>query len=560
MAFFYLTASALSLTPQSHTITVLDNAPGIGAAIASQSFSFTSVEDTIAANANKVTTTVTTPNPSSIGGIVTITVSGATGTIGDARVLAFSPASYSNWRADALQLFSTAITFSGGNTGTHSDTLVIPTDGLNTSNTNYSAVYNLRIINTTAVSTPVSPVAHISSGTQVKHTDTGDFATLQPILPANNTTLLAKSSSTTTLATGGAVTYTLRLTNNGPYNVEFDRIVDVLPSTPANATYVTGSAKFNGATFSDPSVTAQTLTWTGTFPVPAGATREFTYQAFLPNVGGSYVNRATAYIETTRIDTTQSTTDDAPAQASVSVPSADVVVTKVGPATASVGGSFSYAINYRNNGPGTALNVVVRDTLPTQTSFVSATNGGTHTGGVVSWILPTLENGATGSFTVTVRGAATGSAVNTVASTSDSYDPAPANNDGSAAGARVTTTIGISADVVTTVSGPSSVQVGEPFLYTITTTNNGPSAATNVVVTNTMPAQVSFESASHGGTRPAARYRGLPWRRSPAAQVSYTPSRYLQLPRERLQTWRAAPRVHRIRSSRTTMAQPRRPE
>jgi predicted permease len=72
------------------------------------------VEDTIAANANKVNTTVTTPNPPSVGGLVTITVTGGTGTIGSAMVLAFTPASFSNWRADALQLINTQITFTGG--------------------------------------------------------------------------------------------------------------------------------------------------------------------------------------------------------------------------------------------------------------------------------------------------------------------------------------------------------------------------------------------------------------------------------------------------------------
>jgi uncharacterized repeat protein (TIGR01451 family) len=103
----------------------------------------------------------------------------------------------------------------------------------------------------------VSPVGYISSGTQVKHTDTGDFANLQPILPSQNTTVLAKTASATNLPTGGLVTYTLRLTNSGPYSVEFDRIVDVLPSSPANATYVNNSATFNGAAFGNPNISGR---------------------------------------------------------------------------------------------------------------------------------------------------------------------------------------------------------------------------------------------------------------------------------------------------------------
>ncbi|HEX8311245.1 MAG TPA: DUF11 domain-containing protein [Chthoniobacteraceae bacterium] len=503
MAFFYLSATALTATPQGHTVTLLDNAPGIGATIASANFSLTGVEDTIAANANKVNTTVTTPNPPSVGGLVTITVTGGTGTIGSPVVLAFTPASFSNWRADALQLINTQITFTGGNAGTFTNTLLIPTAGLNSADTSYTAVYNFRIINTTGVSTPVSPVGYISSGTQVKHTDTGDFANLQPILPSQNTTILAKNASATNLPTGGLVTYTLRLTNSGPYSVQFDRIVDVLPSSPANATYVNNSATFNGAAFGNPSVSGQTLTWTGTFVVPSGAFREFTYQATIPNIGGSYVNRATVYLENTRIDTTQSTSDDAPAQASIAVPDADIVVTKSGPAAAIVGNTFAYTISYQNNGPTGAQNVVLRDTLPAQVTFVSATGGGVHSAGVVSWTLPTVANGATGSFTVTVRGASAGSAVNVASSTSDTYDPNTANNDGSASGARVTTTLTTNADVVVTKSGPAAVQVGQPFTYTITATNNGPSPAQGVILSDELPAQVTFGSASNGGTHSA---------------------------------------------------------
>jgi uncharacterized repeat protein (TIGR01451 family) len=77
-------------------------------------------------------------------------------------------------------------------------------------------------------------------------------------------------------------------------------------------------------------------------------------------------------VENTRIDTTQNTSDDSPAQASIAVPNADIVVTKSGPATAIVGNTFNYTVTYQNNGPTGAQNVIVRDTLPAQVAFVSA--------------------------------------------------------------------------------------------------------------------------------------------------------------------------------------------
>ncbi|EIM71695.1 hypothetical protein A3SI_20317, partial [Nitritalea halalkaliphila LW7] len=42
--------------------------------------------------------------------------------------------------------------------------------------------------------------------------------------------------------------------------------------------------------------------------------------------------------------------------------------------------------------------------------------------------------------------------------------------------------------------------VGEAFTYTITVTNNGPSDAQQVVVTDALPAGVSFVSADTGGS------------------------------------------------------------
>ena len=59
------------------------------------------------------------------------------------------------------------------------------------------------------------------------------------------------------------------------------------------------------------------------------------------------------------------------------------------------------------------------------------------------------------------------------------------------------------ADVATTVSGPPSVFVGDPFTYSITVTNMGTASATNVVVSDVLPAGATFVSASSGGTNNA---------------------------------------------------------
>ena len=85
-------------------------------------------------------------------------------------------------------------------------------------------------------------------------------------------------------------------------------------------------------------------------------------------------------------------------------------------------------------------------------------------------------------------------------STSTTPDPTPANNNGSLPAARVTTTVVEQADVATTKTGPATVNAGANFSYSLTVANAGPSAASAVVLTDTLPAGVTFVSATGGGT------------------------------------------------------------
>lgn len=72
-----------------------------------------------------------------------------------------------------------------------------------------------------------------------------------------------------------------------------------------------------------------------------------------------------------------------------------------------------YTISYWNAGPTAALNVVLTDPLPAGASFVSATNGGTFSGGTVTWKLGNVNAGEGGTLDVTVTLAAFGTYSNT---------------------------------------------------------------------------------------------------------------------------------------------------
>jgi len=57
------------------------------------------------------------------------------------------------------------------------------------------------------------------------------------------------------------------------------------------------------------------------------------------------------------------------------------------------------------------------------------------------------------------------------------------------------------ADIGVTKIGPTAIASGVNFTYTITVTNSGPSSASSVVVTDTLPANVTFVSASGNGVK-----------------------------------------------------------
>ena len=315
--FFYLANTAGTgdtTTAQSHIVSLYSTRPDLASSsICGNPFSQT-VEETIKAVANKVTAVVAGPNPPELGGIMTITATGDTGTIGAAGIFAPTPASFANWPANAYKLVGTQITFKGGNTGTFNN--ILYKSGLNSTNTSYEIIYTFVAAGVTA-STSVTPVTQISSGTQIKHNDTG--TSLLAILPSTNKVTLTKSVSSTALPVGGTVTYTITLNNTGAVATTLDDIIDILPSSPTNASYISGSAKFNSSTISNPNISGQTLTFLGLFTVPAGGTSTLTYQVTIPNTIGTYTNSAIGHIGSTQIDTTLTTTDNMPATATVQI-------------------------------------------------------------------------------------------------------------------------------------------------------------------------------------------------------------------------------------------------
>ena len=197
---------------------------------------------------------------------------------------------------------------------------------------------------------------------------------------------------------------------------------------------------------------------------------------------------------------------------------ADLSISKTAtPEPVVVGQNVTYTLTVRNAGPDASTNVTLTDNLAnlitagglqsivaSQGSCTPATtpaNGPTQN---VSCNLGTLSSGASATVTIVARLANTTASdrthTNTASVTSpDVGDPNRSNNSAS-----VNSTVQPRVDVTVSKSvTPNPVRVGEPLVYVITARNNGPSTATNVTITDALPANTAMlgtATATNAGT------------------------------------------------------------
>jgi len=103
------------------------------------------------------------------------------------------------------------------------------------------------------------------------------------------------------------------------------------------------------------------------------------------------------------------------------------------------GGLISYSLAWQNSGNATATGVVIADTVPSGTTFVSASGGGTpDPSDIVHWSLGTVPAGASGVVQLVVRAPNATTAPLTVANAAYSID---SNETAAVSGSPVTTTV-----------------------------------------------------------------------------------------------------------------------
>jgi len=284
------------------------------------------------------------------------------------------------------------------------------------------------------------------------------------------------------------VVYSITLTNVGPGAATNVSLNDTLPG---NLTFVS-LAQNSGQALS--------CTGTGTIICTAASfavgTATFTLTAHVPSgtAGGTSVqNTVSVSADNDFFDEDNSSTTF------LTVSSADVSVAKQGPPVALAGTNVLYTIVVTNNGPDTALNVTLVDNLPAGTTFVSAqpvagppsscTGPAVGSGGTVVCGIGLLPSQQSAQFNLTINAGGATSISNTASVTTDTFDPNGTNDSATAV-----TAVTPVADVSVSKSGPSTAVQNSNVVYSVTVANAGPSAATNVSVSDVAPAQTTFVS------------------------------------------------------------------
>ena len=328
---------------------------------------------------------------------------------------------------------------------------------------------------------------------------------------------------------GDPVTYTITISNYGltgtdAYDTTLD---DVIPSAISGVAITSVVDPTSNASLTNFAVAGNTLSTTTPFTVPKGNTVTITVTGTLAGpltAGQQIVN--TAYGEWTSLpgNPGQITTNNpdayertgtgstslgqlnnyhAAGETTITPNSADLAVVKtVSNAAPNVGDTITFTVTVTNNGPNIAHNVKLTDSFPVSAELtcVSAMpSQGSYTAGTGIWDVGTVGVGATKTLAITATvnapttaGALPATQTNTATVTgADEPDPNPGNNTGTA------TLTPLYADLaVTKTTSNVTPNVGESITYTITLTNNGTATATGVELTDTLPTNVSYVSAS----------------------------------------------------------------
>ncbi len=315
---------------------------------------------------------------------------------------------------------------------------------------------------------------------------------------------ITKSDGQPTAQADAYLDYTLTVRNIGTISAAGVQVVDTLD--PNLLDFISDTSGLTPVVGNNPDGTT-TRTYTLATALAPNASFAFIVHAHvrpsLPTGATVVWNKATTSTSSPEADVTNNEITDIDALAVAP----DLKVSKSdGAVLVQAGQGLAYQLTYRNDGNAPASGVSVVDTLPANVTFVSCSPACTYDSGArtVAWSGLSVAVGAQGALTIngTVNAAAAaGAVVLNQATISDDgahgVDPNTSNNS-----AYDSDTVAAPNLVLTKRS--SSVNTppawGEEITFILSYTNQGPTTARNVVISDPLPAGAAFVRASSGCT------------------------------------------------------------
>jgi uncharacterized repeat protein (TIGR01451 family) len=332
----------------------------------------------------------------------------------------------------------------------------------------------------TSANGPLTNTAAVALGPSQTDSDTTDNTAVDIDTQApSETNLELTKTGPATVMVGENVTYIITVTNHGP---SVATNVVVTDPTPAGLTFLgTGT----GCTTAFPCALGS---------MAPGEIRQIsaTYRVE-PGYPTATPIQNTASVSGTEADSTPG--NNSQLATTTALPTADVEVRKtVNNSTPLVGQTVTFTVTVQNHGPSDSTGIEVRDLLPSELTFVSATpSQGAYNPTTGLWTVGAVAQSTSVTMTLTATVNAPGTVTNLAVKTAQTEPDSRSGNDSGGA----TLTGAPSADIwVDKAIDRSTALVGENVTFTVTVTNRGPSAATNVAIDDALPAGLAMVSAT----------------------------------------------------------------
>jgi len=286
----------------------------------------------------------------------------------------------------------------------------------------------------TAAGTAISETATVSSNSTDTNSANNTAIASDVVATAAQADLVVTNvASPTTVAPGSNVTYTQTVTNNGPNT---GTTASFTETTPTNTTFQSIVIPGGWTCPTLPAVGGTgTITCNDGSALGVGSANAATFTVVL-QVGGTTPS-GTNIVDTATASVANFVTGSPSTSASATVTvananSADVAIVKAAsPNPVTEGTLLTYTLAVTNNGPASATNVTVTDTLPSVLTYLSATTtqgSCSEAAGTVTCLLGTMANAGTATITILSVPGQPGIVSNTAAVSADQTDTNTANN------------------------------------------------------------------------------------------------------------------------------------